>query len=137
MSAGSPCPPPPKLLLALPFIFAVGYTAGAWMVGRRVVRSPGKEIPAFLAGWAILRGIALIPFLGGITWLIATAFGLGAVFVGARYGPPTTITERVPRPEAGRRGGVRPQRVADVIGSLSVFWQVKRQGRVLWASFCG
>ena len=36
---------------------------------------------AFLAGWAILRVVALIPILGGLVWFAAVVFGLGALVV--------------------------------------------------------
>ena len=69
------------LLAALALIYALGYGASAWIVGRRVVREPASWILAFLAGWAILRVVALVPFLGGLMWFIAVAFGLGALLV--------------------------------------------------------
>lgn len=71
------------LLLALGLIYAIGYTAGAWILGRRVVRG-SSPIVAFLVGWAILRVVALVPFLGGLAWLAATVVGLGAIVVAGR-----------------------------------------------------
>ena len=45
---------------------------------------------AFLAGWGILRGLALIPVLAGLVWLAATVWGLGALVIAARAaGRPT------------------------------------------------
>lgn len=41
---------------------------------------------AFIAGLAILRVIALVPFLGGVVWFLATVFGLGVLFVAGRRG---------------------------------------------------
>lgn len=69
------------LLAALGLIYALGYGASAWIVGRRVVREPTSWILAFLAGWAILRVVALIPILGGLMWFVAVVFGLGALLV--------------------------------------------------------
>jgi hypothetical protein len=67
------------LLLALGLIYGIGYTAGAWILGRRVV-SRASPIVAFLVGWGILRVVALVPVLG---WLVSLAavvvVGLGAI----------------------------------------------------------
>ena len=69
------------LLLALGFIYATGYTAGCWLVGRLVIKPPGSRAVAFLVGWAILRGLALIPVVAGLVGFIAIVAGLGAVAV--------------------------------------------------------
>jgi hypothetical protein len=37
---------------------------------------------AFLAGWGILRVLALVPILGGLVGFAAVVFGLGALMVG-------------------------------------------------------
>lgn len=71
------------LLLALGLIYGIGYVAGAWVLGRRVAGG-ASPILAFLAGWGILRVIALVPFLGGLAWLAATVVGLGALVVAGR-----------------------------------------------------
>jgi cytoskeletal protein CcmA (bactofilin family) len=71
------------LLLALGLIYAIGYTAGAWVLGRRVARG-ASPIPAFLAGWGILRALALVPFLGVLAWLAATFVGFGAIVMAGR-----------------------------------------------------
>jgi hypothetical protein len=71
------------LLLALVPIYSVGYVTGAWLLGRRILKPPTSRFVAFLAGWAILRVVALIPILGGLAWLVATVFGLGALIVAA------------------------------------------------------
>ena len=72
------------LLLALAFIYSVGYVIGALALGRLVVKAPTSRYVAFLAGWGALRVLALIPFLGGVAWLVATVVGLGTLWVGAR-----------------------------------------------------
>ena len=43
------------VLAALGLIFALGYAATAWIIGRRILREPTAWILAFLAGWGILR----------------------------------------------------------------------------------
>ena len=71
------------LLLALAFIYSVGYVIGALALGRLVVKAPTSRYVAFLAGWGALRVLALIPFLGGFAWLVATVVGLGTLWLGA------------------------------------------------------
>jgi hypothetical protein len=67
------------LLLALLPIYAVAYATSAFMLGRAIVKPPTSRFLAFLAGWGILRVIALVPVLGVLAWLAATVFGLGAL----------------------------------------------------------
>jgi hypothetical protein len=69
------------LLAALGLIYTVGYTATAWVLGRQLLRRPTSRILAFLLGWAILRGFALIPYIGGLVWFAAVVFGLGTLTV--------------------------------------------------------
>jgi uncharacterized Zn-binding protein involved in type VI secretion len=78
------------VLLALGLLYWLGYTAGAYALGRRLVSGPKKSMLAFLAGWGILRGLALIPVLASFVWLAATIWGLGALVIAARTaGRPT------------------------------------------------
>ena len=69
------------VLAALGLIYALGYSATAWILGRSILRGPTAWIVAFLAGWGILRVVALIPILGGLVWFAAVVFGLGALVV--------------------------------------------------------
>jgi cytoskeletal protein CcmA (bactofilin family) len=81
------------VLLAVLPAYAIGYTTSAWLLGRAIVSPPRGRLPAFLAGWAILRLIALIPWVGGLAWFGATVFGLGALTIAlwrSRRGPVTT-----------------------------------------------
>jgi hypothetical protein len=71
------------LLLALLPLLAIAYAYACWILGRRLVRPPRGRVVAFLAGWAILRVLALVPFLGGLVGIVATAAGLGAIVVAA------------------------------------------------------
>jgi hypothetical protein len=66
------------VLLALGLVYFIGYTTAAWLLGRRIARRAGTFV-AFLVGWAILRVVALIPVLGGLTWFVAVVIGLGAL----------------------------------------------------------
>ena len=80
------------LLLGLWLIYTVGYVAGAWLVGRLVLRPPRGRVLAFLAGLAILRLLALVPILAGIVGFVAVVLGLGAVVVAAwRAGRPAPV----------------------------------------------
>lgn len=72
------------VLLALGLLYWLGYTVGAFTLGRRLVSAPTHRMLAFLAGWGILRLLALIPVAGGLVWLAATVWGLGALVLAAR-----------------------------------------------------
>ena len=78
------------LLLAVFPLYVLGYVTSAWLLGRRLAGE--RRVLAFLAGWGILRVLALVPVLGGLVWFGATVFGLGALGVAAwraRGGPAT------------------------------------------------
>jgi hypothetical protein len=84
------------LLAALGLLYALGYGASAWVLGRSLLRPPTAWVVAFLVGWAILRVVALVPILGGLVWFAAVVFGLGVLVVAiwrgrsaARAGPTT------------------------------------------------
>jgi hypothetical protein len=69
------------LLAAVPMLL-IAYATSAWIVGRRVLRGRSAgPWAALLAGWGILRVLALIPVLGGLVGLVATVVGLGALAV--------------------------------------------------------
>lgn len=72
------------ILFALGLIYSAGYLATAHIVGRLIVKPPSSRFGAFLVGWLILRVVALLPVLGGLTWLVAAVFGLGAIAVAVR-----------------------------------------------------
>lgn len=77
--------------LALLPLWAIGYCVSAWVLGRRVVKTPRSRIWAFLAGMAILRAAALVPVLGFLVGIAAAVFGLGliaAAIGSARQDPP-------------------------------------------------
>jgi cytoskeletal protein CcmA (bactofilin family) len=96
------------LLAAIP-VLLVAYTTSAWIVGRRVLRNRSMSPwVALLAGWGILRVLALIPIVGGLVGLAATVVGLGALTValwqartpGAPAGRPEAPTAGRPVPAA-------------------------------------
>jgi hypothetical protein len=78
---------------------------GGLALGRLVVKEPTSRYLAFLAGWGALRVIALVPFLGGIAWLVGTVLGLGTLWVAARA-PSGDRTVRVPESPSAEREGV-------------------------------
>jgi hypothetical protein len=89
------------LLLGLALLYTVGYVVGAHAIGRFLVREPRSRFLAFLAGWAIVRVLGLIPIVGGLVWILVTIFGLGAlVTVVRRATPMDTVEVRTPPPPA-------------------------------------
>lgn len=81
------------LLLALALLYATGYVAASWILGRQLIKPPTSRALALLVGVLILRVVALIPFVSGIVGALAAAFGLGAIAVASwragRVVPPT------------------------------------------------
>jgi cytoskeletal protein CcmA (bactofilin family) len=71
------------LLLAMLPLYGLAYTSSAFIVGR-LVSKQGARVIAFIVGLAILRVLALVPFLGGLVWFLATILGLGALMVAAQ-----------------------------------------------------
>jgi hypothetical protein len=84
------------VLFALGLIYAIGYVAGAWILGRLLLKPPTSRMVAFLAGLGILRLVALVPILAGIVGFVATVVGLGALTVAAwragRRPAPATVS---------------------------------------------
>src|SRR3954469_3199982 len=96
------------LLAAIP-VLLVAYTTTAWILGRRVLRNRSTSPwAALLAGWGILRVLALIPVAGGLVGIAATVVGLGALAMALwqarRPGAPAA------RPEAPAAGRPAPAR---------------------------
>jgi hypothetical protein len=90
------------LLAAIP-VLLVAYATSAWTVGHRLLSSRSSSPwVALLAGWAILRVLALIPVVGGIVGLAATVVGLGALAVALwqarRLGAPAARPPAAGRP---------------------------------------
>jgi len=72
------------MFLALAPLYALGYTASCFALGRALIKPPRTRYLAFLAGWAIVRVASLIPFLAGLVWFVAVVYGLGILAVAAR-----------------------------------------------------
>lgn len=80
------------LLLGLGLLYGAGYAAGALIVGRTMVRPPRNRWLAFLAGWGVLRVLAIVPVLGMLVLFATVVYGLGAITVAihrAQRGTPT------------------------------------------------
>ncbi|MBK5220104.1 MAG: polymer-forming cytoskeletal protein [Thermoleophilia bacterium] len=72
------------VVLALLPLGAVAYVISAWALGRRFLEAPRERVLSFLLGLAILRALALVPFLGILVALAAVVVGLG--LIGAAIG---------------------------------------------------
>lgn len=70
------------LLLALLPLYGLAYTVSAFAIGRLILKQTPR-IVAFLVGLVILRGLAIVPFLGPVVWTVATILGLGALLLTA------------------------------------------------------
>lgn len=71
------------ILLTTAFLFLLGLTWTAWSIGRALVRAPRNRWLSFLAGWAIVAVVSLVPFLNVALWALGAIFGLGAMLVAA------------------------------------------------------
>jgi hypothetical protein len=91
------------LLAAIP-VLLVAYTTTAWIVGRRLLRNRSTSPwAALLAGWGILRVLALIPVAGALIGLASTVVGLGALAVALwQARRPSAPVATAEAPAAGR-----------------------------------
>ena len=85
-------------LLALSLIYTLGYVIATLAVGTMVMRTTPSRFVVFLIGWLILRGLALIPFVGGLVWFVASVWGLGLLAVAIRNRGVTTMAPAGPPP---------------------------------------
>lgn len=86
---------------------ALGYVAASFALGRRVAGS-ASPLLAFLAGFGILRGLALIPFLGALVSLLAATFGIGFLIVAAgRAGAARRQDAAAPRKPAAQKAAAK------------------------------
>jgi hypothetical protein len=72
------------LLLALALVYGTGYSVAAIVVGRLMVAPPRNRWWSFLAGWGLLRVLAIVPVLGALVMLAAVVVGLGSIAVAVR-----------------------------------------------------
>ena len=71
------------LFLSLGLWWLVGLTWAAWCAGRALVHAPRGRVQAFVAGWAILAAVGLVPILNAAAWVLAPLLGVGAMLVAA------------------------------------------------------
>ena len=96
--------------LAMALAAFAGYGFAGYALGRLVWTNPERQVVAFFAGWGALRVVGLIPFVSGVTFVLAAAFGLGAAAV-------ATWRARSERGRhRGRRAAPPPQRVPEEAG---------------------
>jgi hypothetical protein len=69
------------LLFGLALLYTIGYTFGAWILGRTLRKPPAGRAQSFLVGWAIVQAAILVPFAGPLVWLAAAVVGLGTLIV--------------------------------------------------------
>jgi cytoskeletal protein CcmA (bactofilin family) len=69
------------LFLSVGLWWLVGLTWAAWCAGRGLIRAPRARFKAFLAGWAIVAAIGLVPILNAALWTLAPPLGVGAMLV--------------------------------------------------------
>jgi hypothetical protein len=69
------------LVLSSGLWWLVGLTWAAWCAGRALVHPPRGRLTAFLAGWAILAAVGLVPILNAAAWTLGPVLGTGAMLV--------------------------------------------------------
>ena len=65
-------------LLGLGLLAFAGYAVCAYAIGRALHPSPGSRVVALGFGWLIVRAVAAIPVVSGVTFALAASYGLGA-----------------------------------------------------------
>jgi hypothetical protein len=93
------------LLAALFLLYSVGITWSVFALGRLLWREPRGRLLAFVFGWLILAGLAAIPYVGGVVWVVAAAAGLGSMTVAAWRARPSPKAGAEPRPTGRHRAG--------------------------------
>jgi hypothetical protein len=84
------------LLLALAFIYTLGYAVATIAVGNMIMRSSSSRFVVFLVGWVALRLLALIPVIGGLLWFLGCVWGLGLLAVAIHRRPTATPAPAMP-----------------------------------------
>ncbi len=69
------------LLASLALFYAIGYTAGAWALGRLLFKRKNHHYIPFLIGLGLLRAGALFPSPAIFLWPVASLYGLGSITV--------------------------------------------------------
>jgi hypothetical protein len=85
-------------LLALAFIYTLGYVVATIGLGSRLTNALRSRYAAFFLGWVVLRLLALIPFVGGWLWFLGSVWGLGLLAVAIRRGHTEVSSTPPPMP---------------------------------------
>ena len=85
-------------------LYALGFIAGALVLGRWIIKEPRGLVVAFIVGWAILRVVDLVPALGDLITFLATVYGLGALAVAAWRATRWTRAAPAPAPAPAPAG---------------------------------
>jgi cytoskeletal protein CcmA (bactofilin family) len=102
------------LFLSLGLWWLVGLAWASWCAGRALVRAPHGRVRAFLAGWAILAAVGLVPLLNAAAWTLAPVLGVGAMLVAA-----WRAREGRRRDGRHRRGGLRTTSEGEVEAGIA------------------
>jgi len=73
------------LMFASGFLYSMGYVMGMFAIGRRMITGRTRPVLVFMAGWAALRIIALVPFVSGLLTCAAIVIGFGGAVVALRH----------------------------------------------------
>ena len=68
-------------LLAIVLLMFIGVVMTAHLVGRLLLGDERTTATAFMAGWGIATVVGVIPFVSGVAFGLASAFGLGEASV--------------------------------------------------------
>jgi len=94
------------VLLGMALLWLLGLAATSFAIGRLFVRAPGSRVGALFAGWGVTAAVGLVPVLNAVWWILASAFGLGAIVVAtwrSRHGAALVPGGRGGRHRANRR----------------------------------
>lgn len=83
-------------LLALAFLYTLGYVVATLGLGSRLLGSTRSRFVAFFGGWVVLRLLALIPIVGGWLWFLGSVWGLGLLAVAIRRGHTEASADPLP-----------------------------------------
>jgi hypothetical protein len=84
------------LLLALIPLAGLAYVTSAHLIGRRLLKPTTSSFVAFLAGWGVLRAVALVPVVGVLAGLAAVVTGLGVLLVALWQSRGTEVRPEMP-----------------------------------------
>jgi hypothetical protein len=81
------------LLLGLALLYSVAYVVGTLAIGRMIMKQPTSRYLALIVGLGIARVVALVPVLGGISFVLVSLAGFGVLALAVRPKKPTAADE--------------------------------------------